>query len=477
MKDSLYPALPILFVDDETIMLNSFRRALNYAGINNLVLTQDSREVMNILECQDVEIILLDLMMPHISGEELLSKISLKYPEIPVIIITGVREVESAVECMRANAYDYLVKPIDEDRLLTSVNRAIKFQEMQSELLSLKQRIFNDGLSSPGSFDKIVTQNKEMIAIFQYIEAIAPSSQPVLITGETGVGKELVSESVHNCSGRNGAFVKISIAGLDDSVFSDTLFGHSRGAFTGAEHPREGLVGKATNGTLFLDEIGDLCEASQLKLLRLIQEREYFQLGSDEIKQTNARIVVATNRNLKALVKSGKFRNDLYYRLFAHHIHLPPLEQRLDDLPLLIDHFLTMAANEYNKEKSKVSEGMLTLLSGYNFPGNIRELKAIIFDAVASQKSNKLNMSIVAEHINKNKNKKDNESATKKISPNNSNIFSHLKQLPTVKRAMHLLILETLDRTNGNKSIAAQILGITRQTVINSLNQNKDVVS
>jgi len=471
MKQSLYPALPILVVDDETIMLNSFRRALNYGGINNLILCQNSQEVMGILSDQKVEVILLDLIMPFKTGEELLPEISQKYPEIPVVIITGVREVETAVECMRANAYDYLVKPIDEDRLLTAVNRAIKFREMQAELLSLKQRMFTDGLTSPKSFEKILTQNKEMISIFQYIEAIAPSTQPVLITGETGVGKESIAESIHKCSSRSGNFVKIGIAGLDDIVLSDTLFGHTKGAYTGADSPREGLVEKASGGTLFLDEIGDLSEGSQIKLLRLIQEREYFQLGSDEIKQSSARIVVATNHDLEKLAKQGQFRNDLYFRLNAHHVHLPALRERLDDLPLLLNHFFNLGTEEFSKEKIELKNELVTLLSNYFFPGNIRELKAMVFDAVANQKSKKLNLNVFSNYIN-NKSKKHHRIDT---SPKKEgNIFSHLKHLPTVRQATDMLILETLTRTNNNKSIAAQMLGITRQTVIKSINLNEE---
>jgi len=470
MKQSLYPAFPILIVDDETIMLNSFRRALNYGGINNLILCQNSQEVMGILTEQKIDMILLDLIMPYKTGEELLPEISQKYPEIPVVIITGVREIETAVKCMRSNAYDYLVKPIDEDRLLTAVKRAIKFREMQAELLSLRQRMFTDGLSCPESFEKIITQNKEMISIFQYIEAVAPSTQPVLITGETGVGKESIAESIHKCSSRSGNFVKIGIAGLDDTVLSDTLFGHTKGAYTGADSFREGLVGKASNGTLFLDEIGDLSEGSQVKLLRLIQEREYFQLGSDEVKQSNARIVVATNRDLEKLTKQGQFRNDLYFRLNAHHIHLPALRKRLDDLPLLLNHFFSMAANEFNKEKIKLKDELVTLLSNYFFPGNIRELKTMVFDAVANHKSNKLNLNIFSNYINK-KSKKHHRLDT---SPKKEgNIFSHLKHLPSVRDATDMLIFETLTRTNGNKTISAQMLGITRQTIIKSLKQNE----
>jgi len=472
MPATLHPSLPVLLIDDEEIMLKSFKRALSFGGINNVVLSQDSRNVMDVLAKQKIGVILLDLLMPHLSGEELLSLISRDYPEIPIIIITGVREVETAVQCMRANAYDYLVKPVDEDRLLNAVHRAIEYREMKEEIRFLKRGFFPDQLENPDYFKNIITQNKEMLSIFHYIEAVAPSSQPVLISGETGSGKESIAEAIHKCSKRQGDLIKISIAGLDDTVFSDTLFGHTKGAFTGADSPRKGLVEKAYNGSLFLDEIGDLDFKSQIKLLRLIQEKEFFPLGSDEPKRSHARIVVATNKNLDELVKKNQFRKDLFYRLNSHKITIPPLRERLDDLLILVDHFVDLAAEEFDKGEIEIPRQLPALLAAFEFPGNIRELKAMIFDAVARSQSGTLNLELFSRHIKSNR--QEGGFSSNSMATTSGGHFASLYKLPTVKQATEMLISEALKRANGNKTIAAQLLGITRQTIVKYTKQNEE---
>lgn len=457
MEKALYPDLSILIVDDEKIMLESFKRVLNYAGITNIILCDDSRKVMDLLKANHMELILLDLIMPFITGEELLSKIAEEYPEIPIVIITGVREVETAVKCMRSSAFDYLIKPVDEDSLISAVERAIRFREMQTEIVLLKKSIFKDELSNPEFFENIITQNKKMKAIFQYVEAIAVSSQPVLISGETGTGKEMIAETVHKCSKREGKYIKVSIAGLDDTMFSDTLFGHTKGAFTGADGNREGLVKKAKNGTLFLDEIGDLNENSQLKLLRLLQEKEYLPLGSDEPQHTNTRVLAATNKDLEECTRQGKFRKDLFYRLKTHHIHIPPLREKMDDLSLLVDYFLSLATNELKIDGHNLKQKLIRKYSKYSFPGNIRELKAMVYDDVAMYKADN-HQHLIPEGTKQNE-----------YELNIMDFLENLDELPSLKQATIRLIKEALKRTNGNKTLAAKLLGITRQTIINYL--------
>ena len=217
-----------------------------------------------------------------------------------------------------------------------------------------------------------------MYSIFQYVETIARTALPVMITGETGVGKEMIASAIHKLSGREGAFVPVNIAGLDDHLFSDTLFGHRRGAFTSADSSRKGLIEQASNGTLFLDEIGDLHVESQVKLLRLLQEGKYYPLGADVPKSSNARTVVATNREIQFLRDSESFRNDLYFRLQSHHIHLPPLRERTGDIPLLVAHFLESAAERLDQEIPTPAPELLTLLETYQFPGNVRELQGMV---------------------------------------------------------------------------------------------------
>jgi DNA-binding NtrC family response regulator len=308
-----------------------------------------------------------------------------------------------------------------------------------------------------------------MRSIFQYIESISVSPQPILITGETGVGKELVASAIHKLSQRRGAFVPVNVAGLDDNIFADTLFGHRKGAFTGADQARSGLVEQASGGTLFLDEIGDLSPGSQVKLLRLLQDGEYFPLGSDVGKRSDARVVVATNQDIQALQESGKFRKDLYYRLCAHHVSIPPLRERLEDLPILLDHFLEKASETLGKKRPTPPRELLTLLSTYPFPGNIRELQSVILDAVSSHKSGKLSMETFKSYLRQKQPAFNLHS--KHLSQGERPMVSFFEQLPTLKQTEKLLISEAMKRARHNQAVAAQLLGITRQALNKRLKQ------
>lgn len=296
MNPTIFPALPVLLVDDEAQFLFSASLSLNSEGIDNVIQCQDSRDVMSILSEGDFSVVVLDMLMPHLTGWDLLPMIVRDFPDLPVVIITAVNEVKTAVDCMKEGTFDYLVKPVDKVRLVTTVRRAIEVRELRDENTRLKDYLLSDKLEQPDVFSEIITQNPVMRSIFQYIEAIAENALPVLITGETGVGKELVAKALHRLSGRKGELVTVNVAGLDDRLFADTLFGHKKGAFTGADAARNGLVERASGGTLFLDEIGDLSMESQVKLLRLLQEGKYYPLGEDVPKLTDARIIVATDR-------------------------------------------------------------------------------------------------------------------------------------------------------------------------------------
>jgi len=463
MTESSYPHFPVMMVDDEAQAINSFEMALRSANMNNFIRCHDSRDVMPLLASQEIEVMLLDLRMPYISGEELLPLITSDYPEIPVVVVTGSNDVDTAVTCMQRGAFDYILKPVEKSRLISGVKRAVELRELQRENQLLKAHVLSGKLEKPEAFSEIITTSAGMRSIFHYIEAIADSPRPVLITGETGVGKELVAKAVHTLSNRSGPFVPVNIAGLDDHVFADTLFGHKKGAFTDAREARAGLIEQAAGGTLFLDEIGDLSTSSQVKLLRLLQEGEFFPLGSDVAKRSDARIVVATNQNLEELQSSGKFRKDLYYRLCSHHIQIPTLIERREDLPVLVDHFLAKASETLNRKKPTPPEELITLLSTYHFPGNIRELESIIFDAVSSHKSGKLSMDVFKAHISQKHPTLKTDSGNRIPGKSAPIIFS--EQLPTLKQAEQLLIDEALKRSNGNQSIAALGLGISRQAL------------
>jgi DNA-binding NtrC family response regulator len=467
MNVSLYPGLPVLMVDDETQALDSFETALLLASINHIIRCQDSREVMPLLSSQEIEVMLLDLSMPHISGGELLPLVTKDFPEIPIIIITGSNDVETAVECMKSGAFDYMVKPVEKSRLISGVKRAIELRELQRENRLLKARVLSGEMEHPEVFSEIITDSEAMRSIFQYIEAISNTSQPVLITGETGVGKELVAGAIHKLSNHKGDFVPVNVAGLDDNIFADTLFGHKKGAFTGADQPRSGMIEQASGGTLFLDEIGDLSPASQVKLLRLLQDGEFFPLGSDIVKHSDARVVVATNQNLQDLQESGKFRKDLYYRLRAHHIHIPPLRDRYEDLPVLVDHFLEKASKTLGKEKPAPPGELSALLATYPFPGNIRELESMIFDAVTNCKTERLPLESFRSYI------RQDGSVVKTEATGQADATGTLKgKIETLSHATEKqMIIDALNKTNQNRTKAAQLLGISRRTLQNKIKE------
>lgn len=457
-----YPPNPILIVDDEQHLLRSYGLTLKEAGINNCILCPDAREVESLLQDKDIELVLLDLTMPHLSGQEILHHIHAYFPGIPVIIITGNNEIETAVQCMRDGAFDYLLKPIESSRLVSSVKRAAQYLELRRENSELKKHMLSRKLKHPEAFAGVITQNSEMHGVFQYMEAIANTSEPVLITGETGVGKEMIAKSYFRLSRTRGEFVTVNVAGLDDQMFTDTLFGHTKGAFTDAVKSRPGLIEKAAGGVLFLDEIGDLSMSSQVKLLRLLQEGEYYPLGSDSPRYTDAKVVVATNRDLFAMQQDFQFRKDLYYRLNVHNIHIPPLRQRKDDLPLLIDHFITEAAEKLGKNKPTVPYELLTMLATYHFPGNIRELRSMVYDAVAAHKFGVMSLDTFRQSLEKTNHFKT-AGVVRSYEELDAKLLSFSSVLPTLKECQKLLIREAMKRSDDNQSIAAKLLGITRQ--------------
>ena len=367
----------ILIVDDEEVVLNGVRRTLRANGFDEVLMCADSRSVEPLLEDEPVALILLDLMMPHIGGRELLERIAASHPEIPVVVVTAEQDVRIAVECMKAGAYDYLLKPAGADELLATVRRALEHRELRDENARLRSKLLEQDLEQPRAFADVITADAAMIRLFAYLEVIARGSHPALITGETGTGKELIARALHDLSGRKGPFVAVNVAGLDDTMFSDTLFGHRPGAFTGASGTRRGMIEQAGRGTLFLDEIGDLVEASQVKLLRVLQEREYYTLGDDSPKRLEARVIAATHQD------PAKLRRDLYFRLRSYHVRIPPLRDRTGDLPPLVNHIVREAAQDLDKQPPVVPERLYRILGRYEFPGNIRELRAMVFDAVA----------------------------------------------------------------------------------------------
>jgi DNA-binding NtrC family response regulator len=451
------PAFGILIVDDEPAWIRSISLTLERsAGLTHLVPCGDPRRVMEILDGHDVGVVLLDLTMPHLPGEELLARIAADHPAVAVIVVSGLNQVETAVRCMRLGAFDYHVKTDEEDRLVAGVLRAVRMQELQRENVQISDRFLAGAPEHPEAFAGIVTQDRTMRTLFSYVEAVARSPQPLLVTGESGVGKELVARAAHQLSECKGPLVAVNVAGLDDTIFADTLFGHVRGAFTGADQPRRGVVEEAAEGTLFLDEIGDLSIASQVKLLRFLQEGEYFPLGSDRPKRVRARVIVATHQDLTAKEKAGQFRRDLYYRLRTHRVRVPPLRERKDDIPLLLEHFLEEAARELGKKKPTAPRQLAQVLATHDFPGNVRELKAMVFDAVSLHKERVLSMESFLDAIGRH------DARAPAASLDARNPFADVERLPTFDEALQLLVSEAMTRAGGNQTLAARLLGISQ---------------
>ncbi len=463
--ESIYPVHPVLVIDDEEALASGYRVALMRAGITHLICHTDSREAVKVVQTQPLSLVVLDLNMPFVSGEKMLGEVSAHQPGVPAIVVTGKDSIESVVHCMKQGAYDYLVKPVSAARIVMTVRNALQINELQQEVRQLGERFCDSEVKHPEYFAEIVTGDETMKSIFLYVETIAPTCSPVLLTGETGVGKELVARAIHRASGRRGAFVTVNIAGLDDALFSDTLFGHARGAFTGADSARQGLIAQAAGGTLFLDEIGDLPVVSQVKLLRLLQEQEYTPLGQDRPVKTNARIVVATNADLAKQQEAGKFRPDLYYRLSTHRIHIPPLRKRRSDLHLLLEHFLTTAACQLNRRKPTAPEALEHLLATYNFPGNVRELEAMVTDAVSRHTSRMLSLQPFKDYLNVRSEETETSAftAATQISGERNSLFG--AQLPPYKDIKRLLVEEAMRRARGNQTRAAELLGTSRQVV------------
>ena len=464
----LYPANPILILDDNAISLRLLAAAMRSHGINHLVECQDSRQAMHLLNQGPHDLVLLDLTMPEVSGEEILGLMGEQHPGLPVIVVTGVEDVETAVRCLKQGALDYMVKPVERNRLVSGVRRAIEIKELRDQTRALNQHLLSGRLQRPELFASVLTNSPAMLAIFQYLESIAASRFPVLVTGETGVGKELVVQAIHASSHLSGPLVSINVAGLDNAIFSDTLFGHVKGAFTGATERRQGLIEKATGGTLHLDEIGELSHESQVKLLRLLQEGEFLPLGADSIRMADVRVVASTNLDLAMLQKSGQFRKDLYYRLSVHHIHVPPLRERRDDIPLLLNHFIEQAARALGKAPPVLSEDTLMALIRYAYPGNVRELKTMVQDAVSRNQNGILTPNQFSGWTGQQPLAIPTATSQSMLTddwlPN-----LPTQHLPTLEQATRQLMIATLERCHGNQSEAARILGISRQRLARTL--------
>lgn len=461
----------ILIVDDEKQFLEVAKFILASEGIRNVLTCHDSREVEKHLKENNISIVLLDIMMPYINGWELLEIIKEEYPHITVVMITADNSdiLERAKKSLRSGAYDYIIKPIDKERLVRVIKNLIQIKVIYNENKLLKEQLENEGLKHPEFFEKIITGNSKMHSIFKYIEGIGVSPLPVLITGETGTGKSMLGSVIHNLSFRKGKYVVLNISGEDISMISDTLFGHVKGGFTGATSAREGLIEQAEGGTIFLDEIGDLPEEVQIKLLRVLQEKKYYKIGSDLEQNVDVRFIFATNKELDILVEQGKFRKDLYYRLKFHQIALPSLRERREDIPLLIRHIMKNASAVLKKDETKISRKKMNELTSYDYPGNIRELEGFIYELISK---NEAGIDEGSDYIGDHELSREcSFSITKKHG--HIEIHGDLPPLEEIRNIEEHIIDKALSISNNNQTTAAKLLGITRKTLNSRLIRRK----
>jgi DNA-binding NtrC family response regulator len=375
----------VLIVDDEKNIREGLGTALEMDGYN-VSLAADGKEAIALINSTDMDLVITDLKMPGVSGEELLKYVSSSYPTVPVIILTGHGTIESAVKAMRDGAYDFLTKPVNLDRLSLLVKRALSNRDLALQHRALKDEL--DALSKKNTYSHIIGKSSQMKRVMELVEQVAQTKASVLITGESGVGKELVADAIHNLSNRKDhPFIKVHCAALSESLLESELFGHEKGAFTGALARKRGRFELAHSGTIFLDEIGEINQTVQIKILRVLQEKRFERVGGEETVEVDVRIISATNRDLKEEISKGNFREDLYYRLNVVNIHVPPLRERKEDIPLLATAFLKEFAEENGKKIDGIDPKARLALYGHPWPGNIRELRNCMESAVVMAKN------------------------------------------------------------------------------------------
>jgi DNA-binding NtrC family response regulator len=444
------PEITLLVVDDEPSNLTSLQKIFQREGMRVLA-AESAKSALELARRHRIEVVLTDLMMPGTNGVELLRALKEISPDTEVVLMTAYGTVETAVQAMREGAYDFVEKPLKRMTIVKSVNKAAERQSLVAENRSLRQEL--KLLTSR----EIIGQSASLRHVLDVATQAAPSTATVLILGESGTGKELIARYIHGKSSRaEGPFVAVNCAAIPETILEAELFGHERGAFTGAVGKREGRFARARGGTLFLDEIGELSAAVQVKILRVLQEGEYEPVGGDTVK-ADVRIVAATNRDLSAEVEAGRFREDLYYRLNVIAVTAPPLRARREDIPLLVDHFLGVYCKKNGRARLNVPREVMTKLMDYSWPGNVRELENVVERAAVLCRSNTLRLEDLPQAV------------AQASAPTPSALtFPIGTPLAEVE---HRLIRETLSHTSGDKSLAAQLLGISTRTIYRKLGE------
>jgi DNA-binding NtrC family response regulator len=434
----------LLIIDDEKNIREGLAANFEMEGYN-VKIAADGKEGLSLIEKGDIDLVITDLRMPGISGEDVLKKVTTETPGIPVIILTGHGSIDSAVDAMRHGAYDFLTKPLNLDQLGMIVKRALQTRE-----LSLQHQQMQAELEGNAVFGRMIGKSAAIQKVEEVIKKVADSKASVLITGESGVGKELVADAIHNLSSRkNNSFIKVHCAALSETLLESELFGHEKGAFTGADKMQKGRFELAHGGTIFLDEIGEINQNVQIKILRVLQEHKFERVGGEETIDVDVRVIAATNKNLEEEVKAGRFRQDLYYRLNVIHIQVPSLRERKEDIPLLMATFLQEFNNENNKKIVGLDSRAKSAMYKYDWPGNIRELRNCMESAVVLCSGNEITLSDLPSNVSQ-------SSAGESIS------------IPvgiSLDEAEKVIIQQNLAANRNNKSKTADILGIGRKTL------------
>jgi len=446
----------ILVVDDEVSARSALSEILTDEGYK-VKIAADGFRALAAASDFGPDLVLTDLKMPGMTGLELLARLHEQDPEVAVVVMTAFGAVESAVEAMRSGAADYLTKPLNSDELLIVLNRCLESAKLRRETKQLRTQ-----LNEKFRFDNIIGQSPEMQTVFKSVQQIAPSRATVLISGESGTGKERVAASIHHNSERSSKpFVKLHCAALAESLLESELFGHERGAFTGADRRREGRFEQANGGTLFLDEIGDISLSTQVKLLRVLQENEFERVGSNQPIKVDVRLVAATNRDLKKMIANGAFREDLYYRLNVINLRLPPLRDRSSDVPALVVHFADLYARQNKKEIDRFDEEAMRILKAYSWPGNVRELENVVERAIVLSEGPILTKKLLPPELGQ-------EVEAKSAGP--------IPQIPgsSLEEIERYAILQTLAQVGGSTTKAADLLGISVRKIQYRLQEYAD---
>ena len=450
--------ISILIVDDEPSYLELLKGLLQQEGYQHIITESDPLKVLPLIEKTKIDLMILDVYMPRMNGLELLEKINENHPDIPVIMVTAVDEIEIALRAIKLGAYEYINKPPDTERLFLTIKRALEQRLLELELDSHRS-IMTKAPSKIFNFSDIITDSPVMYKVFELVDIFAPTNEMILITGETGTGKDLIAQKIHELSPRrNNTYVVVNLASISPSLFESELFGHEKGSFTGATNEKIGYFEAANGGTIFLDEIGELPKELQGKLLRTIQYNEIYRIGSSKPIQLDIRIVAATNKNLVDAVDEKEFRADLYYRLNRGLIQLPPLKDRGDDVLLLANYFLKLSNTTYKKGVPGFSPEAIEELKNYNFPGNVRELENTIYNTVAKTKDNQPIKSLELP-VNEYQ-KGTTEKSRQKLMSLDQAVEEHVKFV--------------LDKCGGSVQKAALILGVSERTLQRRLQKMRD---